>query len=707
LSFSSPNLSWHPLAGLRGNFEANLAALAARSPRLAAALQAMRPAREYFVAAEANRILLAQRAGDAVTILPNPVPAETARSLAQKIYPAHACTAAVMVAGLDQGWLWHALYEVPCNLPGIPGHRPPLYLLASDLERLWAVLHVQRWAKLLADERCLLFAGADAVAQARQSMLEHIAVPWPKFCLTVEPQLWAPGMNLDALIADASRAATARLDRARSAVALRGGAMASWAGSRPLRVLGITSRYTTFLQHSMRDWLAGFARLGHATRLLIESADHEIFNNVVYAEACAEFRPDLIVVIDHYRREIDGLPDDVPCVMWVQDTLPNIFSEKAGRAQGPLDFCLGFGRHQLTTQFGYPAERFMACTIGSDEQRFSLDPADDALLAQYACDLSYVGHASTPAERIIHDELAKAADARVRRLLENVFERMKAHYAAGGEVICNYWLRGMIDQALADLGLDVPEAQMPALIELFQQRVNNAMYRQQALQWAADLGLDLRLYGRGWEQHPTLSRFARGVADNNTQLKAIYQASRINLQITPFSAVHQRIIDGLFAGGFFLIRGSRGHRVGRLHEQLWAWCRRHGIGSDAELSARLDGTIRPIVERINHLEGFRWGERPGMPLFDVCREHADSDFQFLGDSVWPEYETVAFDDRGTLEARVQRYLDDAPARRRLALSMRSAVVERFTYTSLSRRLLELIGARVALAPEHQPKRSVA
>src|SRR5690606_34297670 len=245
------------------------------------------------------------------------VPAPSARELAQKVFPANVCTAPAMVAGLDQGWLWHALYEVPCTLPALPGHRSPLYLLAHDMERLWVVLHLQQWQKLLGDSRALLFVGPDAVAQVRQAMIERLEIPWPKYCLTVEPQLWAPGMNLDALIADASGHASRRL-RAASALDLAPQPPRQLLPEdRPLRVLGLTSRYTTFLQHSMRDWLSAFQRLGHETRLLIEEADHEILNNIIYAEACRDFRPDLIVIIDHYRAELEGLPADVPCVMWV------------------------------------------------------------------------------------------------------------------------------------------------------------------------------------------------------------------------------------------------------------------------------------------------------------------------------------------------------------------------------------------------------
>src|SRR3712207_8955495 len=58
------------------------------------------------------------------------------------------CTEPVLVAGLDQGWLWHALYHLPVNTPRTPGHRPPLYFLASDLERLRVVRSEEHTSEL-------------------------------------------------------------------------------------------------------------------------------------------------------------------------------------------------------------------------------------------------------------------------------------------------------------------------------------------------------------------------------------------------------------------------------------------------------------------------------------------------------------------------------------------------------------------------------
>src|SRR4029077_14505285 len=144
--------------------------------------------------------------------------------------------------------------------------------------------------------------------------------------------LWPVTISLDQVLQTAREALAHQLIAANAQIESKYSGATSevvstrLAGDRPLNILGITSRYTTFLQHSMRDWLRGFERLGHRTYLLIESADHDVPNAVLTAQTCAQFKPDLIVIIDHFRREIPGLPEKVPVAMWVQDALPNIFN---------------------------------------------------------------------------------------------------------------------------------------------------------------------------------------------------------------------------------------------------------------------------------------------------------------------------------------------------------------------------------------------
>jgi len=65
------------------------------------------------------------------------------------------------------------------------------------------------------------------------------------------------------------------------------------------------------------------------------------------------------------------VPKSVPCVMWVQDRLANIFNSEAGAAQGSRDYAMGFGRLHLSNRHGYPIDRFMSCTIGINDQKYS------------------------------------------------------------------------------------------------------------------------------------------------------------------------------------------------------------------------------------------------------------------------------------------------------------------------------------------------
>src|SRR5690606_7677620 len=68
-----------------------------------------------------------------------------------------------------------------------------------------------------------------------------------------------------------------------------------------------------------------------------------------------------------------------------------------------------------------------------------------------------------------------------------------------------------------------------------------------------DAGYDLALFGNGWSEHPTLGRHARGSVENGPALAKLIRQSRINLQLTASRACHQRLYDGLQAGGFFLL----------------------------------------------------------------------------------------------------------------------------------------------------------
>jgi hypothetical protein len=764
---------WVPLTLLRDRFAANCAALGTRRPGLADLLRGLAPGRPYFVRPRAERVDLG--VGDAsgevaagepateVRPLAHPLPPAVARQTAAALCPSGFCTVPLLVVGEDVGWLWNALYALPCQVPTAPGHRPPLFFLIRDLERLWVMLHVQDWAALLADARVRLFVGHDAVDQFRLSLAEDAACPWPRLSVTVDPALWPAGLTIDGLLQDAGATVAGRFaalqrqlaaDHAgRSAASLaalyappalaaphlaaqhlaqpaRGGA-AGLSGPvspavpspRPLNVLGITSRYTTFLQYSMRDWLAAFERLGHRTQLVIEQADHEIAGPVAAATAAAAFPPDLVVCIDHFRKELGGLPAEVPVAMWVQDALPNLFAPAGGAAQGPRDYCLGFGRLKMVDEFGYPADRYMPAVVGLDERRFLPRPLSPAEQDRFGGEVAFVSHASEPADAIIQNQINQAGgpSSPAGRLLSAAFDALRAVYDAGGAVTEPIAVRRLVERAMADTGTSGSAEQVNAIVDLFVLRVNNALFRHQSLQWVADMGVDLRLWGRGWETHPTLKRFARGVADNAGQLPLIYQASAINLQVTPHGAVHQRLMEGLAAGGFFLIRHCPGDELEREFQTIHAWCASAGVTTDADLRRLAPPTVRAAIARA--AQTFQYdpltdgggttantaaaGRRESF-VSQLRASHDDGYIRSAG-TVWgDDYDAVAYRSADELRAKVSRYLADADDRRRVAASMRQVVLDRFTYTATTRRLLAFMATDLTRqAKAEVPKNAAA
>ena len=389
MTHQQPSLKWHSLELFDERFRANLAALSVRDAALADKLATLKPSNPGFIAAQGDDVYLGRAGSAGIEVIANPVTPTGARDIVTGLFPRGLVHWPIVVGGLGYGWLWDRVAKLPCKVDTAPGHQPPIYLLTADIERLWAVLHVLDWQQMLADPRFPIFVGPDAAAQLRQFLLDNPTWPRPQACVRIEQGLWSE--DFTALLQHLNGALTSRTRKLAAELSAAYPAIPEglWAGKlrgSRLRVLGITSRFTTFLQYSMRDWLAAFEALGHETKLLIEEADHLQLGQWGYARGAADFRPDLVLMIDHFRAELPVLPANVPCVMWVQDRLPNIFGPVAGAAQSRLDFILGYGRHECVHALRYPPSRFLPAPFGVNEERFAPSALAAAEQRRFGCD---------------------------------------------------------------------------------------------------------------------------------------------------------------------------------------------------------------------------------------------------------------------------------------------------------------------------------
>jgi len=454
-----------PTDSLTATFESNLLALGRRydwADAVAAAWAAEREHIEFHITSKGCRQVFSTRPGPLggwrPTFGDHAPSASVDEMKAQfqgKIVPP------VVILGVGLGdylpWMYEASARTFMDASTL------IYQVEPSHLALAVVLHLKDWREMLGDERVRLCCGPDAFDQLDRQVHDDTWNLPP--AITVETPLW----DAEAMREGEPRLAALRADVESSWKALRlevgesyRGRDAAWWHRRyaeargpdgpPLRVLGVTSRFTTVLQYSMRDSLAAFEQLGCQTRTLIEPNATSILTPGRKLEAIREFQPDLIFLIDHTRQgQAIGLVDDVPAVTWVQDRLEWLFCKETGDGIGPLDFCLGFNRQELIDRHGYPAERFLACEMASNRDSLCNDASaggspggSEDVDERFRCDLAFATNLSNRA-RDYYERYA-SNDPALARLFDAIQEELAAMSGRGelnGALEVNHFMSRM------------------------------------------------------------------------------------------------------------------------------------------------------------------------------------------------------------------------------------------------------------------------
>jgi hypothetical protein len=292
---------------------------------------------------------------------------------------------------------------------------------------------------------------------------------------------------------------------------------------------------------------------------------------------------------------------------------------------------------------------------------------------QYACDIAYVCADATPAEALVRERMASADSTGERNALAEVYQRLCAIYSVGGSIPHRLHVHKMVRQTLPD----EREDRVFELVEFLAGPLNDALCREQALGWIAQLGLKLHLYGNGWQRHPELGRYMQDFARDD-ELTSICRSAKINLRLTRVDVNDPVLSTGIQSGGFFLMRFFTDDVIERIYRPLHAFCRQQGIRNDEQLRqrARSSTMAQRLLTFADKTLGMNVFEIPGGLVPELHRLSADGFSRFPGARFNSEYDRVSFASREQLMTLINRYLDDAPERRRIAGAMRRALVER-------------------------------
>jgi hypothetical protein len=687
----------------------NLTALQAHRPGLYQQLIALPASDAFSVGASPSGrpTVLARRAdGSVVSLAAGTDPHAAAAKLLEQLRAATPGGEPIGLCGLGDGYVLQALAQHPPKL--FMDMEQGVFVLEPEPQVLLHALMIHDFAGPagpIVAERFRWFVGPHWAAQLAAASVEQPSIGLPGVTLqqgmegaSVQRQMGP----MFAGIAERDAAAKRAVDEYYGSLAP--GDIAGQFGAsppRPPRVLLLTTRFSTVLQYSTRDTAEAFGRLGWERRVLIEPAPSHRIHRHAMRLAVAEFRPDLVFQIDHLRHEHGDLfPPQLPFACWAQDHLPNLTNPAAGASLKPRDFVLVGMPTMYVNRYGYPRRQTLMLA------KLTRLPERPATWESDGDDLVYVSTASAQPADVAAAVVTQFAggSAERQRFVEACCRRVTEHYAAGGMMPAMHDFRVLVAAVESEHGKVIEdEATTRRLADVLFDRLGNVLYRQQALAWVARVaerrGLTLAIYGAGWEAHPQFAAFARGPVKYGPQLEALTRRSKINFALEPFFSVsHQRLVDGLVAGGFFLVRR---HPKNTLIQQVSNFLAQRvpaSVTTAGEARALMSPADRlafdalaerfaPLTEFADPVEFVRTSERARL----VCPGEPEP---------LPDLGAISFADEAELDARVVRFVNDPGLRAGMASRQRETMETRRSYEAGVARIVGEIGALLAeeLAP---------
>lgn len=314
-----------------------------------------------------------------------------------------------------------------------------------------------------------------------------------------------------------------------------------------MKVLSFKTNLLT-IPYVIQDSLDALNQLGHTTRIVdTDREPRDYLINLI--EEIKNFKPDFIFTVDHIG-VAPGVFNQlkIPYASW--------FIDEPERCLDPFRY---IDRHELTRlctpfvwdrayiealkRFGFENVYYLPLAANpSIFRKMELSGEDEI---RYSCNISFVGgsdiahyrkYCLEPKDRRIQILIEEVIQAYIqtpgRGLEETLEEREKASY---------YTLSFKDDSQKRRILLGLEFAAM-------------TRFRKEMMEVVSDLGLVL--YGdKGWQEVIGDKVQFKGWIDNRTDLPKLYNASRINLNITKSqgkSSLNMRVFEVLSCGGFLL-----------------------------------------------------------------------------------------------------------------------------------------------------------
>lgn len=680
--------------------ERNLAAMEVASPEAAAVLRAC------LAGLRSPRYALA-RAPDGVPVVVCPSDASRVTGgagVGAQLATALRSQSAIALAGVGDGRVLPLLTERPT---GLHGARPVTYLCEPDAERLLAAMSVHDLtgaAGPFSRAGVEWFVGDGWAERYRSVMLGNLMLMGPNLKIALGVSREQSEGVWDAVLEERRRAEAENLERATAWSAthtddsLR--VMFGLNPPRRPRVMLMTARFTSVLRYSIEAAARGFRAMGWDAVVVTESRDHERLNVPAIIAGIARHQPDVLFTANYLRHQLPPIPEGLPFITWILDDVLDLINKETPARMGPRDFITGPWVHRYVTEWGYPADRAVVMprlTEAVGVMRKSV-PAED---------LVYVSsHAVEPTRMVDALVVEMGKDTPEARTVRCAGREMIDAYGGDSSVPLPRMVRALLEDAARAEGMEAPDAGWLArTTELLCLKLNNPLFRQQGLNWAAQVarerGLTLGIYGPGWDKNPRFAAYARGPVAYGDDLVALSRAARFNLRLEPYPPMcHQRLIDLCAAGAMTVSR-----RVGDWEEpedRYVCFFLKHLAGRAADTNAAMAMLGEPGRTELRACLDALAPTLPRLAGTDLVSFYQERlrvgtlvDYQVS--PLPPRYFETVFGNAAELGRVVDRFTRDETSRLDVMQRQHAAVMARHEYSAGLRRLMSEVRARIGAA----------
>lgn len=323
------------------------------------------------------------------------------------------------------------------------------------------------------------------------------------------------------------------------------------------KILFFTSRYTTALQYHTRDCMEAAERMGIHTKLMIEPNRMQLgLSYIIALRFLAEFKPDIVFVIDHFRFEYKYFIKlkSLVCIGWVQDPMDSIMDLDSPGKLGPRDIVM---THYTTwrdfQELGYDKRRVIEAPIPADSHIYKKYELTESEKVKYSCDICLVCHAAD-VEGYIEKELEVFPD-RYQSSLYEVYKGYQKYVFLTGNLFEkeNDFIIFLKEALWQHYAIRFPEKVLNETARKMFLFYNEVMFRQSLVDWLIEAGYEnIKLWGNGWINDSKYAKYAMGAAENGETLSKIYQASKIVVGNNCHSTSAARAWESMLSGAFYM-----------------------------------------------------------------------------------------------------------------------------------------------------------